>query len=182
MSSQRSALLSAFRPQYEEGDIAGHSRIHLNTERWRVCETYFSPSMAGVDSAGVGEVLQSVLARFTEAEKARLVQVWVVSWRNRCRWLTPSPPLQNVFITGGSSQFPGLSERIYATLRPILPPEMNLRPVVRAADPSLDAWRGMAAFANTGEFKQVGVTREEYDEWGGERIKRWWGGNWNCTV
>jgi hypothetical protein len=31
--------------------------------------------MAGVDSAGVSEVLQSVLARFTEAEKARLVKV-----------------------------------------------------------------------------------------------------------
>ncbi|KAG8220259.1 hypothetical protein J3R82DRAFT_1308 [Butyriboletus roseoflavus] len=162
LSSQRSALLSAFRPQYEEGDIAGNSRIHLNTERWRVCETYFSPGMAGVDSAGVGEVLQSVLARFTEAEKARLVK--------------------NVFITGGSSQFPGLRERIYATLRPILPPEMHLGEVVRAADPSLDAWRGMAAFANTEEFNWVGVTREEYDEWGGERIKRWWGGNWNSTV
>ena len=79
LSSQRSALLSAFRPQYEEGDIAGHSRIHLNTERWRVCETYFSPGMAGVDSAGVGEVLQSVLARFSEAEKGRLVKVGRVS-------------------------------------------------------------------------------------------------------
>lgn len=79
LSSQRSALLSAFRPLYEEGDIAGNSRIHLNTERWRVCETYFSPGMAGVDSAGVGEVLQSVLARFTEAEKARLVKVGLSS-------------------------------------------------------------------------------------------------------
>ncbi|KAH0838738.1 hypothetical protein J3R83DRAFT_7092 [Lanmaoa asiatica] len=162
LTSQRSALLSAFRPQYEEGDIAGHSRIHLNTERWRVCETYFSPGMAGVDSAGVGEVLQSVLARFTEPEKARLVK--------------------NVFVTGGSSQFPGLRERIYATLRPILPPDMHLGEVVRAADPLLDGWRGMATFANTEEFKRVGVTREEYDEWGGERIKRWWGGNWNSTV
>lgn len=87
-----------------------------------------------------------------------------------------------MFITGGSSQFPGLGERIYATLRPILPPEMDLGEVVRAADPSLDAWRGMAAFANTEAFERVGVTREEYDEWGGERIKRWWGGNWNSTV
>ncbi|KAG8220241.1 hypothetical protein J3R82DRAFT_1282 [Butyriboletus roseoflavus] len=146
LSSQRSALLSAFRPQYVEGDIAGNSRTHLNTERWRVCETYFSPGMAGVDSAGVGEVLQSVQITTCQG-----------------RW-SGFPP---------SSQFPGLRERIYATLRPILPPEMYLGEVVRAADPSLDAWRGMAAFANTEEFNWVGVTREEYDEWGGERIKRW---------
>jgi actin-related protein 5 len=40
-----------------------------------VCETYFAPSMAGVDSAGLGEVIQNVLARFTEEEKGRLVKV-----------------------------------------------------------------------------------------------------------
>ncbi|KAH7883999.1 hypothetical protein F5I97DRAFT_2045746, partial [Phlebopus sp. FC_14] len=161
LTSQRSALISAFRPQYGEGDIAGNHRIHLNMERWRVCETYFSPGMAGVDSAGVGEVLQSVLARFTEGEKARLVK--------------------SVFITGGPSQFPGLQERIYSTLRPILTPEMHLGEIVRAADPCLDAWKGMAALANTEEFRNVGVTRAQYEEWGGERTKRWWGSNWNSA-
>lgn len=159
--------------------IIGSARIHLNTERWRVCETYFSPGMAGVDCAGLGEVLQSILARFTEAEKARLVKVCFVFLRpsssNSCK-------TQNVFITGGPSQFPGLQERLYGTLRPILPPEMHLGDIVRAADPSLDAWKGMASFANTDEFHQVGVTAEEYQEWGPERIKRWWGGNCNSAV
>lgn len=177
LSSQRSALMSAFRPQYEEGDIqglhfshmcrfrahlvAGKTRIHLNVERWRVPEAWFSPGMAGVDSAGIGEVLQNVLARFSNDEKARLVG--------------------NVFLTGSPSQLPGLSERVHATLRPIMPPEMPLQ-IVRAGDAALDAWRGMADFARTGELGKVSVTRAEYEEWGGERIKRWWGGNWNSSV
>ncbi|KAI5983595.1 hypothetical protein EDD15DRAFT_2178839 [Pisolithus albus] len=160
-TAARSALLSAFRPQYGPGDAAGAARIHLNTERWRVCETYFAPSMAGVDAAGIGEVLQTVLARFTDAEKARLVK--------------------NVYTTGGPSQFRGLRERIYSALRPILPPEMELPPVEAAQDATMDAWRGMATFANTEGFKDVGVTRQQYEEWGGERIKRWWGGNWNAA-
>ena len=84
-------------------------------------------------------------------------------------------------MTGTPSQLPGLSDRLHATLRPILPPEMPLE-TVRAADPVLDAWRGMADFAKTDEFKKVGVTKAEYEEWGGERIKRWWGGNWNASV
>jgi actin-related protein 5 len=50
--------------------------------------------------------------------------------------------------------------------------------IVRAFDSAMDAWRGMADFAKTSEFATVAVTREEYDEWGGDRIKRWWGGNW----
>ena len=139
----------------------GKARIHLNIERWRVCEAWFSPSMAGVDSAGLGEVLQTVLARFPDADKGRLVR--------------------NVFLTGAPSQLPGLRDRLQATLRPILPPEMPLE-IVRAADPVLDAWRGMADFAKTDEFGRVGVTRAEYEEWGGERVKRWWGGNWNASV
>lgn len=94
LSSQRSAFMSAFRPQYVDGDvegsashiafldrraiealITGRARIHLSIERWRVCETWFAPSMAGVDSAGLGEVLQNVLASFSHSDRSLLVQV-----------------------------------------------------------------------------------------------------------
>ncbi|KAI0693655.1 hypothetical protein BC835DRAFT_1275708 [Cytidiella melzeri] len=161
LTSQRSALISAFRPQYEEGDVEGKSRVHLSIERWRVCEAWFSPTMAGVDSAGIGEVLQSVLSRFSNSEKGRLVK--------------------RVFVTGGPSQLPGLIPRLHASLRPILPPDMPLE-ITQAADPCIDAWKGMADFARTDEFRTVGVSKADYEEWGSERIKRWWGGNWNWTV
>ena len=36
----------------------------------------------------------------------------------------------------------------------------------------MDAWHGMAEFARTEEFGKVGVTKAEYEEWGGER-KQW---------
>ncbi|KAF9785906.1 chromatin remodeling complex subunit [Thelephora terrestris] len=161
ISTKRSALISAFKPVYDEGDPAGKTRIHLNTERWRVCETWFSPSMAGVDSAGIGEVVQNILAAFSAAERARLTQA--------------------VFLTGGPSQLPGLAGKTEAALRPILPPDVPLR-IVKALDPSTDGWRGMADFSQTDEFARVGITKADYDEWGGERIKKWWGGNWNMAV
>jgi len=123
-----------------------------------VCEAWFSPGMAGVDSAGLGEVIQNVLTRFSESDKGRLVK--------------------NVFLTGAPSQLPGLVPRLHATLRPILSPGMGIE-VVRAADATLDAWRGMATFSMTEEFANVGVSRGEYEEHGGERVKKWWGGNWN---
>lgn len=31
-------------------------------------------------------------------------------------------------------------------------------------------------------LRKVGVSKAEYEEWGGERIRRWWGGNWNASV
>lgn len=81
LTSRRSALIQAFRPQYAEGDAAGAARVHMSTERWRACETWFAPALAGVDCAGLGEVVQNVLARFGEAEKARLVNVSFVCIR-----------------------------------------------------------------------------------------------------
>lgn len=81
MTSQRSALLNAWRPVYDDWDAAGKARIHLSTERWRVCEAWFAPAMAGVDCAGLAEVVQNVLSRFGEAERGRLAGVSVVSLR-----------------------------------------------------------------------------------------------------
>ena len=38
------------------------------------------------------------------------------------------------------------------------------------------------AFAQTEELSRVGVTKAGYEEWGGERLDRCWGGNWNASV
>lgn len=76
-STARSKLLEAFRPAYSEDDIRGHARIHLNVERWRVCETWFSPGIAGLDSAGLGEIVQFVLSRFSVEQRLRMAEVCV---------------------------------------------------------------------------------------------------------
>lgn len=85
-----------------------------------------------------------------------------------------------MFVTGAPSNLPELLPRLQNTLRPILPPEMPLN-IRRASDPTLDAWRGMAECALNGNYWSYSVSKEEYEEWGGERIRRWWGGNWNAS-
>ncbi|KAF8525246.1 chromatin remodeling complex subunit [Hysterangium stoloniferum] len=163
LSTQRSALVEAYRPRYDEGNVAGQCRVHLSVERWRVCEPWFTPGMAGVDTAGLGEVIANILASFSDQEKVRLVG--------------------NVFLTGTPAQVPGLGERLHATLRPIIDPDAQVR-ITQASDVGLDAWRGMRAFANADKESLIkfSVSKREYEEWGGERIKRWWGGNWNWAV
>ena len=156
LSTARSALLTAFRPVYGEEDAAGQMRIHLSTERWRAVEPYFTPNMAGVDAAGLGELATNVLSMFAPDVRARLAST--------------------VFLTGSPAALPGLGERLANALRPNLPTGSNLR-VVTAQDPANDAWRGMAHCSLRPDVWQYAVTNEEYQEWGGERIRRWWGGN-----
>lgn len=200
INSKQSALLSAFKQPYPEHDAEGTvlvnvfaqvclirscliatSRVHVNIERWRACETWFSPGMAGVDSAGLGEVIQNVLARFDEHQRGRLVNV---SYQHRLTTaLSQSFSLfnKNVFVTGAGAQLPGLVPRLHNAMRPILPPEMPLQ-IRLATDPAYDAWKGMALFSRTEAFRTVGISKSQYEEWGGERIRRWWGSNWNASV
>ncbi|KAG8688408.1 Nuclear actin-protein involved in chromatin remodeling [Ceratobasidium sp. 395] len=164
LKQQKSALLNAFRPSYDHSDldpnpstttrtrdVQGEHRLHFNVERWRVPEVWFQPGIAGIDSAGLGEIMASLLPH------------------TRCG---------RVFITGGPALTRGMRERVEACVRPLLDPDVPVT-AVTAKDPELDAWRGMSQFASTEEFRRVVVTKAEYEEWGGERIRRWWGGNWN---
>lgn len=75
VSTATSKLLAAFRPGYSEVDARGHARIHLNVERWRVPEVWFSPGMAGVDSAGLGEAITFVLGKFKAEHRLRMAKV-----------------------------------------------------------------------------------------------------------
>lgn len=88
---------------------------------------------------------------------------------------------KDVFLTGGPALIPGFTERLQTTLRPILAPDTPFT-VRLALDPRLDAWKGMACFARSSNYADASISKEEYLEYGGERIKRWWGGNWNGAI
>jgi actin-related protein 5 len=96
VSTATSKLLAAFRPGYSEGDARGHARIHLNVERWRVPEVWFSPGMAGVDSAGLGEAITFVLGKFKPEHRLRMAKVSL--GRAKGNKVTDSPRL--FFVLG----------------------------------------------------------------------------------
>jgi hypothetical protein len=58
-----------------ENNPAHASQLHVNIERIRVPEVLWQPQMGGLDQAGLGEVVEGVLKRFTEEERRRLTQV-----------------------------------------------------------------------------------------------------------
>lgn len=79
LSTRQSPLISAFlrgnSQPYDPDDMAQNYQLHLNVERLRVPETWFQPGIAGVDSAGVGEIAGWLLNGFGEEERRRMMQV-----------------------------------------------------------------------------------------------------------
>lgn len=121
-------------------------RINLNVERIRVPEVLFQPSIAGVDQAGLSEICDDILLRRVDRETSTRI-------------------LQDVFITGGQGHFLSFEERLRLELTGNLPVGSLLN-VRKAADPSLDAWRGMAGWSMSDEFEAGSTTRAEYLEKG----------------
>ncbi|KAF8938195.1 Nuclear actin-protein involved in chromatin remodeling, partial [Dissophora ornata] len=138
-------------------------QLHVNVERIRVPEVLFQPGIIGLDQTGLIETLQDVLKRFDAQARQRLVQ--------------------NIVVTGGMAQIPGLIDRLDNSIRSILPfsPDKRGYEVRAAQDCLLDAWRGAAMVAREKErMQKISVTRQEYEEYGGAYIKEHGLGNVRC--
>ncbi|KAF1826761.1 actin-related protein, ARP5 class [Dissoconium aciculare CBS 342.82] len=128
------------------------SQFHLNVERIRVPEVVFQPSIAGVDQAGLVEIAEDIITQRLTSHPSR------------------NDILKDVFVTGGYALFQGFEERLRTELRAVLPADFQLG-VRTAKDPVLDAWRGAAAWASSGESRATFVTKEEYLEKGSDYIR-----------
>ncbi|ETN42262.1 uncharacterized protein HMPREF1541_04203 [Cyphellophora europaea CBS 101466] len=131
------------------------NQIHLNVERIRVPEVVFQPGIAGVDQAGIVEIIEGiVMNRFSDPSQQRAL-------------------LRDVFLTGGNTSFLSFEERLARELSAVLPTAFDLN-VRKASDPILDAWRGAAgwwASSSAVDRQTATVTRGEYLEKGSDYIK-----------
>ena len=119
--------------------------ITLNNERISVPELLFTPSDAGIEQAGVAQlVLQSIEA---SPEPLRPV-LW-----------------NNVLITGGNANFRQFRSRLEHDLRALAPAECKVRVRV-APDPINASWQGGSLKAQGRFFQEETVSKAEWEEFG----------------
>ncbi|BGP34011.1 Actin-related protein 5 [Rhodotorula toruloides] len=135
---------------YDPENVEHTSQLHVNVERVRVPEVIWQPHMAGLDQAGLTEVVEHVLKGFSESERRRLAQ--------------------NIFVTGGNTLVPNFDARLRLSLQPSLPVGHPLN-IVRPYDVHLDAWRGLSKWSASSSGRKAFVTRAEYDEKGADWFK-----------
>ena len=131
---------------FDHNDPAQMHQIHLNVERIRIPEVLFSPSIAGIDQAGLIEIASGIMQRSGRQEEL----------------------IKDVFITGGFGALEGLDKRIERELRAVLPFGSDLR-VRKARDVKLDAWCGAAKWCsemNQAERAKSFLTKKAWEECG----------------
>nr|XP_028590818.1 actin-related protein 5 [Podarcis muralis] len=132
-------------------NLAEYHQLFIGTERIRVPEIIFQPSLIGEEQAGMAETIQFVLDRYPKEQQEKLVQ--------------------NVFLTGGNMMYPGMKARIYKELLEMRPFQSSFQ-VHLASNPVLDAWYGARAWALEYMNRDEGwITRKDYEEKGGEYLK-----------
>lgn len=124
--------------------------MHVGLERLRAPEILFQPAMIGLVEAGIAETVEFVLKLYPADIQGKLVE--------------------NVFLTGGPARFPGLLDRLYRELREIRPFGSNFQ-INIAKNSSLDSWYGARDFGLSGNFPEYLVSRDDYEEKGGEYFK-----------
>uniref|UniRef100_A0A8C6VKI2 Actin-related protein 5 n=1 Tax=Naja naja TaxID=35670 RepID=A0A8C6VKI2_NAJNA len=132
-------------------NLAEYHQLYLGTERIRVPEIVFQPSLIGEEQAGLAETMQFVLDRYSKDQQEKLVQ--------------------NVFLTGGNVMYPGMKARIQKELLEMRPFQSSFQ-VHLASNPVLDAWYGARDWALEYMNREEGwITRKDYEEKGGEYLK-----------
>uniref|UniRef100_A0A4W3K2R6 Actin related protein 5 n=1 Tax=Callorhinchus milii TaxID=7868 RepID=A0A4W3K2R6_CALMI len=131
-------------------NLAEYHQLHLGSERIRVPEIIFQPSLIGEDQAGIAETLQYILDRYSKEEQNELVH--------------------NVFLTGGNVMYPGMKTRMERELLALRPFKSSFQVTV-SSNPVLDAWFGARDWAIEHKDQTEGwITLAEYEEKGGEYL------------
>lgn len=121
--------------------------VALDKERYMIPEALFRPAIAGRESAGVQELPLKSIKRCCRDIRAELYG--------------------NIVLSGGSTLFPGFTERITKEMQATAPVH-----VISPPDRLFSAWKGGAVLSSSACFKQMCITKEEYEEYGPMLIHR----------
>ena len=123
--------------------------ITIGNERFRCPEVLFKPSLIGKESKGIDEYLfDTVMACDIDLRKDLFA---------------------NIVMSGGTTMYQGLSERLQKELTRLTPPSTHVR-VIAPPERKYSVWIGGSILTSLNTFQDRWITRADYDECGPEII------------
>ncbi|KAH3763407.1 actin ACT1 [Pelomyxa schiedti] len=125
--------------------------ININNERFFTPEALFQPARLGTAFGEMPGIHQCAISSITKCD-ATQQQIL----------------LENVVVSGGNSQFPGITERLKRELTALAPSSIPKPSINVTAPPNgcHSSWCGASILTSLDTFRAMCSTREEYDESG----------------
>ncbi|XP_069476477.1 actin-related protein T3 [Ambystoma mexicanum] len=125
--------------------------VKVYNQRFRCPETLFTPANIGMDAPGIHKLCYNTIMRCDMDLR-------------QCFYC-------NIILSGGSSLFPGLHERLTKEVCRMVPCDTTVK-VFAPADRKLSVWMGGSILSSLSAFQQMWVTGYEYKEVGPNIVHR----------
>ena len=125
--------------------------ITIGNERFRCPEALFQPSLLGMEVSGIHETTYNSIMK--------------------CDLDIRKDLYANTVLSGGSTMYPGLAERMTKEISSLAPASMKIK-VVAPPERKFSVWIGGSILASLSTFQQMWITKQEYDESGASIVHR----------
>jgi len=125
--------------------------ITVGNERFRCPEVLFQPSFIGKEASGIHDTtFQSIMKCDVDIRKDLYA---------------------NVVLSGGTTMFQGIGERMTKELTALAPSTMKIK-VVAPPERKYSVWIGGSILSSLSTFQQMWISKQEYDESGPSIVHR----------
>ena len=132
-------------------DLPDGNFITVGNERFRCAEVLFQPSLVGKEARGIHDTtFQSIMKCDIDIRRALF---------------------SNVVLSGGTTMFAGIGERMTKELTALAPSTMKIR-VIAPPERKYSVWIGGSILSSLSTFQQMWISRTEYDQSGPTIVHR----------
>jgi len=125
--------------------------ITIGNERFRCPEVLFQPSFIGKEASGIHDcTFQTIMKCDVDIRKDLYA---------------------NIVMSGGTTMYPGIGERMTKELTALAPSTMKIK-VVAPPERKYSVWIGGSILASLSTFQQMCISKPEYDESGPSIVHR----------